>query len=301
MTKSSLFTNEEASDPAYINVRAAENEITRKAKQQCEVLWDQYEEYADNEFRVELRNNFDARYWEMYLTVSLIDMGFSVTCPKPDPDVGIQYKGQRIWFEATSLTRGLDGTADQVPERISAKAGEEPVVYQVPNELLILRYLNGISEKYMRQLPRWLKNGAVTDEDALVIAINPRSLGFEHADTLPPRILQTAFNLGAPYATFDRQSLAIVETGYQFRNQILKASGNAVSSGIFHLEEYCQLSGLLCSRIDVVNQPRSLGADYQLVPNPNAANPLPANFRIRGTYFRVDQIEDQYKVIPEQC
>jgi hypothetical protein len=60
-------------------------------------------------FLVEIRSSFDVRYWEMYLTMALIDLGFDVLCPKPGPDVGIEVDGQRIWFEATSPSRGADG------------------------------------------------------------------------------------------------------------------------------------------------------------------------------------------------
>ena len=63
----------------------------------------------------ELRSNFDVRYWEMYLTTFLIREGYEVCCPRPGPDVGIKFKDRRIWFEATTPTRGAEGQADQVP------------------------------------------------------------------------------------------------------------------------------------------------------------------------------------------
>ena len=140
----------------------------------------------------------DARYWEMYLTTSLILAGYAVTCPKPGPDVGIIYKGQRIWFEATCPTRGADGSPDQIPEMKVAALGEEPVVYDVPNDKIILRYLNSISGKYKDQYANWLKKGIVSEKDAFVIAVNPREIPFEYADTSPPRILRAGYTVGAP-------------------------------------------------------------------------------------------------------
>jgi hypothetical protein len=77
----------------------------QSARWHCEYLRIFFESHRDKEFRTELRGNFDARYWEMYLTVSLILAGYAVTCPKPGPDAGIIYRGQRIWFEANSHTR----------------------------------------------------------------------------------------------------------------------------------------------------------------------------------------------------
>jgi hypothetical protein len=228
----------------------------------------------------------------MYLTAFLIQEGYDVSCPKPGPDVGIEVDGRRIWFEATSPTRGADGFPDQVPE---IRHGE---VFWVPNEKLVLRYLNSISEKYHRQLTAWLKHGVVREDDAYVIAINPRRLGFEVADTSPPRILQAALAVGSPYIAIDQETLKQVDAGYQFRDRITKALGSDVPTGIFHRSEYSGLSGLLCSRVDAVNQPRQMGDDFQLVPNPQAKAPLPDAFRLRGTYFRIEQSDECFTAIP---
>lgn len=235
----------------------------------------------------------------MYLITYLIGEGYTVHCPKPGPDVGIEFDKRRIWFEATSPTRGADGTVDRVPAQKLVRRGDEPVVQDVPNEKLVLRYLNSISTKYNEQYASWLQREIVGPEDAFVIAINPRGLGFEWADTQPPRILQAAFTLGSPYAVIDQKTLAPVGAGYQFRDAIAKASGALVQTGIFQQKEYSGLSGLLCSRVDAVNQPEKMGTDFQLVPNPHASVSLPHNFRLKGTYFRIDPNEAGYTAIPE--
>ena len=75
-------------------------------------------------------------------------------------------------------------------------------------------------------------------------------------------------------------------------------SGADVATAVFEQDEYAKLSGLLCSRIDVVNQPAEMGRDFQLVPNPNAKVGLPAGFRLPGTYFEVECAEDGYNITP---
>jgi hypothetical protein len=299
MARKPLFTDDPASDLAYRNIRASGNENAQAARAECEELWETYEAYADPEFLVAIRSNFDARYWEMYLTTALIDQGFDVVCPKPGPDVGIEVNGRRLWFEATSPSRGADGAPDQVPEMRATRLGETPIVRDVPNEKMVLRYLNSISEKYDRQYAAWLKAGTVTPEDAFVIAINPRRLGHEFGDTSPPRILQAAFAIGSPYISIDRETLKAVDAGFQFRDTITKASKALVKTGVFHQEKYAGLSGLLCSRVDAANRPDRMGDDFQLVPNPQATVPLPDTFRLRGTYFRIEQAEDGYIAKPE--
>ena len=72
-----LFTSDEASDPGYRNIRDGKDPRLKLAKWHCQYLWILFERHADKEFRTELRRSFDARYWEMYLTTSLIFAGES--------------------------------------------------------------------------------------------------------------------------------------------------------------------------------------------------------------------------------
>jgi hypothetical protein len=132
-----------------------------------------------------------------------------------------------------------------------------------------------------------------------VIAINPRRLGHDFADSSPPRILQAAFAIGSPYISIDRDTLKAVDSGFQFRDSIAKASKALVKTGVFHQDKYRALSGVLCSRVDAVNHPERVGDDFQLVPNPQATVPLPEGFRLRGTYFRIETTQDGYLATPE--
>jgi hypothetical protein len=298
MAKKPLFTDDRATDTSYINIRAAKNEFTRAGRENCEALWEMFEPHADREFLIEIRKNFDARYWEMYLTTFFVREGYKVTCPKPGPDVGIEFCGRRIWFEATSPSRGQEGKPDQVPAIKPVRLGDDPVVSTVPNEKIVLRYLNSISEK-QRQYASWLRAGTVSAEDAFVIAINPKQLGHELADSSPPRILQAAFQIGAPYLVIDQKTAKTIGAGYQFRDKIAKAAGKPVSTGVFLQDDSRGLSGLLCSRIDAVNQPVKMGDDFQLVPNPRATFPLPRLFRLKGTFFRIERAEGEYIAVSE--
>jgi hypothetical protein len=302
-----LFMDGAASDPAYRNIRDAKDGPLRLARSHCEYLWIFFQHHADPEFGNELRSNFDARYWEMYLTASLILAGYSVTCPKPGPDVGIIHKGQRIWFEATAPTRGAEGAPDQVPEMKVAALGEPPVVYDVPNEKITLRYLNSISVKYKEQYANWLKIGVVSDKDCFVTAINPRQIRFDYADTRPPRILQAGYTVGPPYLVIDRETGKASGSGYHFRDHLVKAPKKdakegeepaTVPTGVFQQEEYNGLSALLCSRVDAANRPAEMGDDFQLAPNPHAKAPLPDGFRLRGIYYDAKVVKGGYDVTP---
>jgi hypothetical protein len=294
MAKSPLFMDGAAEDISYSNVR----DHMEKERRYCEDLWEVFEPYSDREFLIEIRKNFDARYWEMYLTAFLIREGYDVTAPKPGPDVGIRYRGCRIWFEATCPERGAHTNPDQVPEIKFAEPGEVPVMRDVPERQILLRYLNSISSK-QRQHSSWLNGGIVAPEDSFVIAINPRRLRREFVDSDPPRILQAAYAVGPPYVAVDGHTGKPVEVGYQFRNTIKRSAGAEVTAGVFLLNEYAGVSALLRSRVDVANQPEIMGADFQLVENRRATAPLPDMFRLRGTFFRIDRSADGYVAVRE--
>lgn len=279
---------------SYHNIMTGEDPHAREGRALCEELWEAFEPCADPDFLSEIRVRFDERFWEMYLTVTLIRQGFEVICPKPGPDVGIVVDGVRVWFEAVSPSRGADSHPDQVPEMKFDGA-----VRETPNRQMVLRYLNSISEKG-RQYLNWLDIGAVSRDDAYVIALNPRRLGHDSVDGEPPRILQAAFPVGHPYLSIDRQTGRATGGGYQYRSALAKSSGRLVDTGVFLHQEFAGLSGMLVSRVDVVNRPKILGADFQLVPNPVARVPLPDSLRLPGTYFAVTSTEDGYVVRPER-
>ena len=304
-----LFMKGDASDPAYRNIRDATDAPLRLARSHCEYLWMFFQHHADPEFRNELRSKFDARYWEMYLTTCLILAGYSVTCPKPGPDAGIIHRGQRIWFEATSPSPGAVGAPDQVPEMKFVAIDGQPIVNDVPNEKIILRYLNSISVKYKEQYANWLKAGVVSDKDCFVIAINPRKIRFDHADTDPPRILQAGYTLGPPYFVVDDRGKTS-GSGYLFRDHVVKAPKKdtkegeepaKVATGVFQQQEYNGLSALLCSRVDAANRPAEMGDDFQLASNPHAKVPLPKALWLRGVHYEPKAVKDGYDVTPTRA
>jgi len=290
-----FFTNDQAVDPGYSAIRDGSDPRLKSAKAHCDYLWIFFERHADKEFRTELRRTFDARYWEMYLTTSLILAGYEVICPKPGPDVGIIYRGQRIWFEAVAPDCGHPGKPDSVPTEVEGEA---------PEERIILRYLNGISSKYKDQYSKWVAKGTVSHKDTMVYAINPWAIPWDHSDSDPPRILQAAYNVGPPNVEVDPTSMKVVASGYEFRGFCRKApkqqgeEGEKVPTGVFQQKEYAWLSGLLCSRAEAVNRPAEMGADFQLAPSLHATVPLPEGFRLQGTYYATKQVENRYQVTP---
>ena len=168
---------------------------------------------------------------EMYLTVTLLRLGYEVSCPKSGPDVGILFEGQRIWFEAVAPKPGADTSVDRVQDMVMGST-----MNWVPNEQIVLRYLSVIREKINGQYSRWIAGGLVSPRNAFIVAINPKSISHEIMDTIPPRILQAAFPIGAPSVTIDGRTGVKLGEGYQYRVSIEKASGAKVPQQRFWIQ-----------------------------------------------------------------
>lgn len=297
MPNAGLFDSDDAIDKtydeAYLNIRNASHESARVARKHCEKLWKYYNKYADDHFLVEIRSQFVSRYWEMYLCVALLKMGFEVTCPKNGgPDVGIMFNRRRIWFEATCPSDGAG--SDKVPPLPCGNARLRPT------EKIVLRYLSAIRDK-LAQRRDWLKRGIISVEDFLIVAINPIKISGEIVDSNPPTILQAAYRIGAPYCEFEAGVSGAIGMGYTFRVKIEKSGGAEVPTGIFNDRGCSSLSGPLCSRVTATAHLDEFGTDFQFAPNPFGSPRLDDQFRLRGTYFKpvVSQEDSSIRITSE--
>ena len=126
----------------------------------------------------------------MYLAVAIMDCGYAIVAPKRGPDFGIIVDGHRVWIEAVTATAGADESLEQVPGFVFGQ------MRNVPNEHIILRYVSAISEKVLRQYPRWIEGRHVHAQDCVIVALNPKLIEREVFDTIPPRIVQIAYPVG---------------------------------------------------------------------------------------------------------
>ena len=65
-------------DDCYRIVRDCKRQELLDGKQYMEDLWKRYYTYADRDFPQKLSEDFHARFWEMYLTCTLIEKSFNV-------------------------------------------------------------------------------------------------------------------------------------------------------------------------------------------------------------------------------
>lgn len=76
--KASLFDKSiVASDETFIELLAHPRKF-KNEREFVDKLWGMFAPFADKEYPNEIANAFHQRYWEMYLTCSLLDQGFTV-------------------------------------------------------------------------------------------------------------------------------------------------------------------------------------------------------------------------------
>ena len=251
---------------SYKNVRTGEKEFLRKAGKHCEDLWSQYEPYADSHFLNEFPRRFHQRWFEMYLTVSLIRSDFDVQCPKPGPDILLNLDGRRVWVEAVCATPGEEGKADSVPKP------EMNVWAPVPMDQCVLRAAQSLKAK-SDKFGDYLQNDTVSPEDLFVVAINIFLLReYPHFDDVMKKAL---YGMGDRVVLINRDSRQVVDMQREEIESVKKQSGALVGVQPFFDGSMRHISSVWAFPTDAANFPQTLGADCVQYPNLSCANRWP--------------------------
>ena len=292
----------------------ARSENIRRCRDYCEQLWSLFYPYADAEFKTEFPVRLHQRFWEMYLTVTLLDAGHEVCAPKPGPDIGIKHQGKRIWIEAVATTPGEPGKPDSVPQT-NPKTDERFKVSKPPQEQIVLRLTTAISgkfslcserqnNKHKSQYQRHLEDKIISPEDCYIVAVNYAKVWDYSDEGTPPYLLQALLGLGSPFVDMNRETGKITREGISYRGSIPKWNKNKVETNLFWNEKSKLLSAVIGSVSHTGNavnstKPTLYGQDFMLVHNPMAQNPLPSGLLIRGRSVQqvsVDRDRDIFQV-----
>ena len=267
-----FFQPGQATDRLYAYVRDDVNQTEcGKMREFCEELWAEYRPYADRHFLSDATNHFHQRFWEMYLAVTLTRKGFEL-CKVGDegPEFYFISGDKKIWVEAVAPGPG------QGPDAVT----EPPVGvgYLVPEEQMILRYTNGLSEK-LKAYEAALRKGTIGAADCFIVAINGQDITngicCDIEDGVP--LWMQAFLPYGEYAVkFDIKKKEIIGGFYKYRDSISKKSKSPVSTKPFLEEEYKGISGILHSAVGChpLNRPKEIGADFEFLHNPLASQPI---------------------------
>jgi type I restriction enzyme S subunit len=282
-------TNTLASHPDYLSIR--DDGELQTEKDSLERLWTAYEPYADPDFKSQLALQFHPRFWEMYLGYTLLQLGFALS-PKTNsecPDIQIRAAdGTTVWLEAIAPDQGTG--PDAVPDR--HRPGERS---RIPEENISLRFTSAIQAKTINYAS-YRQKGILAPADACIIAVNGGQIPFAVFDGYPtPFIVNPLLGVGKPFVLVEEGS--IVDQGFHTRSEIIKVSGNAVSTSVFFEDVYTIISAVLYSRVNWRSLPQNPGSDFIFVHNPRALNPVPKGWPKIGKEYWIESLNIQSRLI----
>lgn len=260
----------------YINLRIAEFPVEREIKAGLEALWARYEPYADANFCQEFSRQPDNRFWEMYLTVRLLDAGkkirsraeLSPAARDVGPDVCIQKGTRRIWIEAVSPEQGHANNPDRVADWPAEEARIDVGEQRRQVELRITTALSSKIEKFQG----YRDDGIVDERDSCIVAISAGQFALQavHGGLPPP--VTSVYPFGQEQVHFDPDA-STFNSVFDFAPLIRRVAGQAVDRTAFQDPENALISGLIWSQRSIGNflaQPD----DFVFVQNQVGARPI---------------------------
>ena len=284
----------------YCHVRDEVSIRALRVKNLCFACWKRFKPYADSKFKSGFKEDFHARFWEMYLASVLIDGGFELKPRKDEaPDILISNNGQKIWIEAVTSDdsehkiRTVESQKNDVSVTISD--GIKDAKY------LIERYTNSINEKFLQYESR-VKNKKVEEDVPYIIALNGGRLRHARIPYISiPNIVKAVYPVGDFYIPVNKSSGEFGEGGHHYQCAIKKSSNEAlISTTMFMDKKHAGISGILFSNRDCINLPEQYGSEFIFVHNLNARNPIPKGYFKMGEEYvgRVDEHNSMLKVTP---
>ncbi len=271
--KKLFFDCHNSEDIAYKNICLGKSKSQKNIKQFCESLWDKYKNYADSHFLSEVQKHFHDRFWEMYLTVTLLEIGYLIESSDKGPDILINYKNNKIWIEAVNSSNGIG--LDIIPDV------EFDAQQLVPEDKIILRLRTSIEIK-LKAYERYACTSIIKVKEPYIIALNSAGLNFMTDDDIP-YILKALLPIGDYVYNFKDEIMKI-----EFRDRIIKEKGSEVFTNIFFNDRYKYISAIIYSNVSAHAFNKDLGSDFILIHNPKAINPLPIDILKKGKIITID-------------
>lgn len=248
-------------------------------KSSVERLWAQYRHLADSHFQADAQNHFHQRFWEMYLGCTLIQQGFNL---KRVSGNGLEYYfmvgHRRVWVEAVAPEAGEGNN------RVPAYEPSDEMT-PVPVDQIILRITSVVATK-LNAYRAAVDKGLIAPDEQFLLAINPRAIPDWPLRAEIPYFIKALLPFGAYAFELGDAAEQSPRAFHVKRSSLLKSSRSPVSTTALLDEDSKPMVAVLHSCVDVVNQIGTLGADFDVLHNPNAAENLSAEcFRWADQYF----------------
>lgn len=260
----------------YRHLRAAEFPIEQEIKAGLEALWARYEPYADENFCQEFSRQPDNRFWEMYLTVRLLDAAKKVR-PRAElaqavrdvgPDICIQKGTRKIWIEAVSPDQGRENNPDRVADW---PAGEGRIDVEEERRQVELRVTTALSAK-IAKFKKYRNNGIIDERDSCVVAVSASQFPLQAIQFGLSPAVTSVYPFGSEQIEFNPLGPSFSSV-FDFAPQIERPGREPVGRTMFQEPDNAVISGLIWSSRSIGNflgQPD----DFVFVQNQVGSRPV---------------------------
>ncbi len=233
-------------------------------------LWAEYESFAPRGFEKKLQIEFHQRWWEMYLVVALLHLGFIPNKNPADvgPDATFDVGGKLVVIEATAPSVGR--SSDRVPDPVHNGVADFPERECLLRLTQALTYKNECFHKYI--------DSAIVSHDASrIIALSASDLNQFGTllDSIRPAPLSVLAGVGPTVINIGGEKPPPYSS---CRNTLTRDSGSPVDASLFDKDNFSIISGVLYSSVSLWSASLNHENTLALFLNPNAKNPVPSEF-----------------------
>jgi hypothetical protein len=257
----------------YVSIR--DHPVCAPNRAFIEEMWPLCSEFLDPDVRQRARKEFHQRWWELYLTYSILGASVQLVrrkCrqqKKSGPDLLARVDGSNLWIEAVAA---LAGEGRDAVRSSGTSKGPKPF----PEREIMLRFQQAFSAKVCAHA-KYVEKGWVSPKESYIVALNgaPVERGYPCMQRFP-RIVSTLL-LGVENVRveieFNERASRFGETQFEYRPEIEKQSKASVRVAAFHDPENSCVSAVLYSASDAYT-----AREFVFVLNPHAQVPLPPDF-----------------------
>jgi hypothetical protein len=283
----------------YKNLKAAASDSTGgQIRHALEQMWIKYEPYADTDFREAFAIDQDPGFWEMYLTLVMLERHNEKVRKRSEltlaerntgPDICIKKGNRRIWIEAMAPDRGDEkANPDRVPK---LKPGLNEAK-DSPRRKIELRITGALRTK-AKKFAGYREQGIIGEKDSCIVAVSAGQFSLEAAGEFLPHVVSAVYPIGEEITTLDPKTSQI-RRHFAYSNKIERTKGTKpedpgnVARTAFRNDDHKSISGLIWSLRSIGN---FMGQSHDLLylHNQVAERPIPRRwFNWADQYFSSD-------------
>jgi hypothetical protein len=269
--------------PLYARLRDCPDPHSAERREFFQALWKQYEPFAPKGFAKKLQIEFHQRWWEMYLTVGLLHLGFMPKSSRSDhgPDLLLEIEGRPLFLEATAPSVGA--TSDQVPEFLYNEVAD------FPERQCHLRLVQALTDKCSK-FHEYIKKKQIPADACCMIALSASDLSQFGAvlDGVHPAPLSVLGGAGPRVVT-----IAGNRPPYSGRRDVVKrSSGSDVSVCLFEAPQFRLIAGVFYSPDDLWNATSRPEDSLSLFLNPDSTIRAPMSFTNRFVCWAQERLSE---------